>query len=221
MLIGVSGKAFSGKDTFADVLSKRCYEKTKFLFDFWNHSAHGVKPEDEEVKHGIICPVVSVAFAKKLKSMAMEHFSLTQEQVYGLGKEVVVERYGKTPRTILQEMGAFYRSIHKNYWVDAVLDNLPKDAVHHCITDVRFENEYKGIKKRKGIVIRIERDISLRASVSNPAHISEVDLDGAEFDLVIDNNKRIEDLNEYADVIIENYLFPEDNQSGKRYYSKS
>lgn len=59
------------------------------------------------------------------------------------------------------------------------------------ITDVRFENEVKAIKRRGGIVIRLTRDTGNKPS----NHESETALDYYdEFDLVYNNNGSLDDL---------------------------
>lgn len=61
------------------------------------------------------------------------------------------------------------------------------------ITDVRFPNELEAIKKRNGIVIRVNRyDITGQGKL-NP-HTSETALDDADFDYVLDNYGTVEDL---------------------------
>jgi dephospho-CoA kinase len=58
------------------------------------------------------------------------------------------------------------------------------------ITDVRFPNEFKAIKERNGMLIKVIRDTG---KVS--AHISETALDYENrWDCVIDNNGTIEEL---------------------------
>ncbi len=65
------------------------------------------------------------------------------------------------------------------------------------ITDVRFPNEYESIKKRRGILIRIERENSYKIN-----HESECALDKYTFDYVIENNGTLEELIEKVKNII-------------------
>ena len=65
---------------------------------------------------------------------------------------------------------------------------IPKPLPNWIINDVRFPNEVKAIKKKDGIVIRINRETDY---VSN--HSSEIALDNYEdFDYTIDNNNCID-----------------------------
>ena len=73
---------------------------------------------------------------------------------------------------------------------DLYLKEEPNNLIYPswCITDVRFPNEVKAIKKKDGIVIRINRE-----SDYNSTHSSEIALDNYEdFDYTIDNNNCID-----------------------------
>lgn len=61
-----------------------------------------------------------------------------------------------------------------------------------CITDMRFPNELKAVEDRDGITIRIERGGSTN-QLGN-LHPSEIALDDATFDYIIDNNSDIQSL---------------------------
>ena len=72
------------------------------------------------------------------------------------------------------------------------------------ITDMRFPNEMEAVKKRNGITIRVNRPCNICGGsgyhkMSCPVsksgeHYSEIALDSAAFDFVINNNKDIEHL---------------------------
>lgn len=90
-----------------------------------------------------------------------------------------------------------YKTLNEQFF-----KSLPK----WIITDVRFPNEAKAIKDRKGITIRINREIkhqveALGGRTDVPEgyfptnqHESETALDDYEFDYMIDNNGTIENL---------------------------
>lgn len=115
-----------------------------------------------------------------------------------------LKRY--TPRELLQFIGTdlLRNQLHPQVWVnttiaeyDKHLDYLQntKDSVvsalpNWVITDCRFPNECEAIKKRDGILIRVNRP----SIESNDNHPSEVALDDYKnFDYIIKNNS-IEDL---------------------------
>lgn len=61
------------------------------------------------------------------------------------------------------------------------------------ITDTRFVNEAEAIKKRGGIVLRVNRDHE-NACKNIPLHPSETSLDNWEFDYIIENVGDIDEL---------------------------
>lgn len=79
------------------------------------------------------------------------------------------------------------------------------------ITDLRFPNELKAIKDRQGITIRVNRDDerSRFAAIDKPEerskyyHPSEIALDDATFDYVIDNNGSVDELIRKIKLILE------------------
>ena len=120
-----------------------------------------------------------------------------------------------TPRFLLQSIGTnlFRNQLHPEIWVNSLMNeyksklssNYPVDDLdweprfiypNWIITDTRFPNEMKAVKKRGGITIRVNRDYVLTGGPEDPKeqHKSETALDKAEFDYVIDNNSTIEEL---------------------------
>ncbi len=114
-----------------------------------------------------------------------------------------------TYRDFLQKLGteAIRNVIHEDAWVNALFADYNKldtfkggcsrtydDAKYTepdwIITDVRFPNEFKAVKDRRGINIRVTTN---RAGILSK-HISETALDHHKFDYVIDNSGSIPDL---------------------------
>lgn len=105
-----------------------------------------------------------------------------------------------TVRELLQKLGteAMRNGLHPNTWVNALMSEFipysargsqyEEVASKWIITDTRFPNEAQAIKKRGGVVVRINRGID------NGSHPSETALDDYPFDYIIDNNGSIEDL---------------------------
>jgi hypothetical protein len=123
-------------------------------------------------------------------------------------------KHEHTYRTILQQLGTeVCRNIHPNFWINALFADykpqfvkynnpIPVESLQNptwIISDVRFKNEADEIKKRGGIVIRLNRTrvldmVNDKQTVRDSLHISETDLDDYQFDHVIDNNGTLEDL---------------------------
>ena len=118
-----------------------------------------------------------------------------------------------TPRFLLQFIGTnlFRNQLHPEIWVNSLMNDYISyaDAIsgtskikklypNWITTDVRFLNEVKAIKKKDGIIIRINRE-----SAYNSTHSSETALDDYEdFDYTIDNNNCIDCLIEKVKEIL-------------------
>ena len=91
----------------------------------------------------------------------------------------------------------------KDIWIKSLFGNyIPKES-KWIITDVRYPNEVKAIKDKKGILIRINRP-KLK---NNDNHISEIALDHYDdFDYIIDNNSSLIKYEENIYTIINNII---------------
>ena len=196
MIIGIAGKARSGKDQFADYLVE-VFEKVHDKF------------------------FMKAAFATSLKYMCMESFDLSPSQVYRDKKEVPDLRYPKdgvgvssnpsdywTPREIMQALGSFYRSIDYDFWVKqtdkeikSLSSRVDEDGFRisgFIITDVRHVNECEYVKKN-GILIKVIRPDA--DEIHGMDHESETALDNKPadyFDITVENSGTLKDLLETA-----------------------
>jgi hypothetical protein len=99
--------------------------------------------------------------------------------------------YGKHPK-LLQWWGTdFRRAQDPDYWAKKLFASIPKDIDIALVTDVRFPNEFQGIKERNGFTVRINRknaDGSPFVAPDRPAdHPSETALDGFNWDFELHN----------------------------------
>ena len=190
MIIGISGKAGSGKDTAAKMLEVLYANPDISYEDFVNK------------RYKNFADIQIVHFADSLKETAQVLFRIgewetnTQE-----GKKTTINWIGKTVRELLQGIGQGLRdAIDPNLWVKILFANT-EDWSNYIIADVRYPNEVYAIKKRNGILIRIDRK---GAGAGN--HSSETALDNyKEWDVHIENNGSIEDLFETMRIFIKNY----------------
>lgn len=123
-----------------------------------------------------------------------------------------------TVRDFLQKLGTdgLRDGLHENVWVNALMsDYIPDDVQwadgplggyepgtefpNWIITDTRFPNEAEAIRKKDGILIRVERPGV--KPVNN--HPSEVSLDKYNFDHTIINNGSVEELAEKVKHILQ------------------
>jgi dephospho-CoA kinase len=190
MIIGISGKAGSGKDTAAKMLEVLYANPDISYEDFVNRRYKNFV--DIEVVH----------FADILKETVQALFAIgewetnTQE-----GKKVTISWIGKTVRELLQEVGQGLRdAIDPDVWVKALFANT-EDWANIIIADVRYPNELEAIKERDGVLIRIDRN---GAGAGN--HSSETALDDYnDWDFHIGNNGSMEDLFEAMRIFTKNY----------------
>ena len=190
MIIGISGKAGSGKDTAAKMLEVLYANPDISYEDFANK------------RYKNFADIQIVHFADTLKETAQVLFRIgewetnTQE-----GKKTTINWIGKTVRELLQGIGQGLRdAIDPNLWVKILFANT-EGWSNYIIADVRYPNEVYAIKKRNGVLIRIDRK---GAGAGN--HSSETALDDyKEWDVHIENNGSIEDLFEAMKIFIKNY----------------
>ena len=190
MIIGISGKAGSGKDTAAKMLEVLYANPDISYEDFANK------------RYKNFADIQIVHFADSLKETAQVLFRIgewetnTQE-----GKKTTINWIGKTVRELLQGIGQGLRdAIDPNLWVKILFANT-EGWSNYIIADVRYPNEVYAIKKRNGVLIRIDRK---DAGAGN--HSSETALDNyKEWDVHIENNGSIEDLFEAMKIFIKNY----------------
>ena len=190
MIIGISGKACSGKDTAAKMLEVLYANPDISYEDFANRKYKNFV--DIQVMH----------FADILKETVRVLFGIgewetnTQE-----GKKITISWIGKTVRELLQEVGQGLRdAIDPDLWIKALFANT-EGWSNYIIADVRYPNELEAIKERDGILIRIDRN---GAGAGN--HSSETALDDYnDWDVHIENNGSLESLFEAMRIFTKNY----------------
>jgi hypothetical protein len=194
MIIGITGKARSGKDTFAEFLAEEIYKKIKQRF-------------------------VLMAYAHELKLRVQKDFDLRYEQLWGDQKEVADKRYFKpfkadfinneigevtsgnwTPREILQAYGQFFRTINGNFWVEHLFRTIDeKEYKNVMITDVRHPNEADPIIDREGYIIKVVAHRQEQEKVHGKGHISETAMDSYDkIDFTVDNIAGLDELRHTA-----------------------
>jgi dephospho-CoA kinase len=181
MIIGLSGYAQSGKDTVAEhLISNFGYRRVAFA------------------------DPIRMALYKLNPVVPVGEFSSTHlaQAVDGLGWEET-KRLSPETRRLLQVLGTEVgrEMFGPDFWVNQAMNSFGKfDKV--VLTDVRYPNEYKAIKDRDGIVIRITKP----GTTAINAHESETALDNHGFNGTIVNDGSKEDLYEKIDNLIKEYL---------------
>ncbi len=179
MIIAVTGRKNSGKDTASNFLVKN-YKK------FYKYS-----------------------FAKPMKEMAISLFDWSLEQCNdGILKEIVDPSLGFSPRQFLQFIGTdifqyeickrfplFAELQGRNFWVNKFVKfyhKMGSNSVNFTISDLRFPHEIETIKKleKEVYVVKINRP----CLDCNDSHESEKAIDSLKCDLVLDNDKDFDSL---------------------------
>ena len=152
------------------------------------------------------------AFADPIKDILKIMFDLSEQQL-NEDKEKIDERWGVSPRTILQKFGTeicrnnletYIRNINldgETLWIKLFRlfyeKNKDKDIV---ITDVRFLDELNAIKSCGGKIVKVTRD-----NLEKDNHSSEKDIDSYDNELIdyfVDNNYTFEDLFSQMDTFL-------------------
>lgn len=181
MLVGLTGLKRSGKDTFAQALIDQGFEL--------------------------------VRFADPLKEMLR-----TLYRCAGLDEETIERKIegdlkekscpilcGKTPRHAMQTLGTEWRDmIGRDLWTliwAGKVDQLEAEGRDVVTPDVRFHHETAPLKRREGLVVRIERP----GQKNKDLHVSETEMMAIEPNEVVLNDGTIEDLHQKAKDLINDY----------------
>lgn len=174
-LIGIAGKARSGKDTIAKWFGK---ERDAF------HSAFAFPIKQAVI--GMFAPLTGIGW---------EHFENTEL------KEAPLLHIGVSPRALAQALGTEFgrECVHPDVWVMMTESYLkscqvwgkPNQVI--VMSDLRFENEAEWLRRNGGVVIHVTRQ-GADGSVGIQGHASEAGIVIETGDLLIHNDGTIEQL---------------------------
>jgi hypothetical protein len=154
MIIGISGKMHSGKDTLAAIL------QTKLKHHNYTFEMN--------------------SFANSLKQTGAAITNTPVEWWYTIeGKAKPLNGWGMTIGEFQQKLGSGIRdTIHKDAWIISLLSRYTPES-SWIISDVRHVNEAETIKSGNGFLIRIDGDPAFlrKSSTRNLNDISETALD--------------------------------------------
>lgn len=149
-MIGLTGVARSGKDTFYSILKKYLKEK--------NIESQRIALADN-LKH-------------ELGDFVKDKFKIDLNKCDGSDKELIrplMVSYGKCRR--VQTEGKYWTSL-----VESKIKELNKNNILPIITDIRYieykEDEYAWLKQHNGILVHISRKLD-DGSIIPPANIEE------------------------------------------------
>jgi adenylate kinase family enzyme len=145
-----------------------------------------------------------LAFADSLKQACGYLFDLSHDQLY-VDKETVDERWGVSPRAILQKVGTNIMrdtlpliipelKLETSIWIKLLTYKVNKileidSKSHIVISDVRFHDEVKAIKDLGGIILKVNRT---SVEPIQTQHESE-NANELNYDNLIENNGTLDD----------------------------
>lgn len=153
---------------------------------------------------------VRVAFGDPLKDMCNQLWGISLPQLYDpVLKEVVIPKWGLSPRQIMQRFGTeVVRSVHNDTWVIKLIDQIEAGHVRvpfpsredpqwfelvaahkFAVVDVRFHNEARALRAIGGRLLRIERP-----GYTGDEHQSETEQSEISVDRVLHNDGSIDSL---------------------------
>jgi dephospho-CoA kinase len=163
IIIGITGYKGSGKDTIASIF----------------------------VDHGY----VRYGFADPIKSMMYDIFGFTYDELHDhVLKETINDKWGITPRKLMQLIGTdmFRKLWRDDVWNLLLETKLQKKGVDYVISDLRFNNEAKLLKKYDAHIVQVIRP----GQIMNDQHESNEPIDASFIDKVIINDGSVDDLTE-------------------------
>lgn len=208
MIIGIAGFIGSGKDTIADYL---------ITFKGFRRMSYAEPLKD----------AISAIFGwdRELLEGTTKYSREWRDQVDPWWAERLDIKH-LTPRWVLQQWGTEVgrRAFHDDIWIASIENKLRSVKDNIVISDCRFPNELKSIKRAGGITIRVNRgenpswyeaainfnkgyytsgyDNAKRILEENNVHASEYSSVGLDYDYFIDNNGSVDDLHKQINSII-------------------
>lgn len=208
----LSGKARSGKNTVADIISTHYKNKNKIVKTdlFANDLKHGAVEDFKNLKE-----YLNVQF-QKIRSKLIYLKEASKNQVaMDLIKDIETIYYtddnfyeNKTPltRILLQIYGTdiFRKRVKNTHWIEQVYNRSVNEEFDiEIITDVRFPNEISFFEDKGFNIIKIRIERNYDRILESDKHESEIGLDNyTEWDYIIHNHGTIEYLHQITKEIL-------------------
>ena len=208
MLVGISGYIGSGKDTVADYLiTFKGFKRMSYAGPL-KDAVSSIFGWDRDLLEG------STKYSREWRD-TVDPWWAERLDIKHL-----------TPRWVLQQWGTEVgrRAFHDDIWIASIENQLRNIKDNVVISDCRFPNELKSIKRSGGITIRVSRGPNpawheaalqyckgfytegykeaLKVLEEHNVHASEYSSVGLDFDHYIENNGTIDDLHKKIDSII-------------------
>jgi hypothetical protein len=165
MILGITGRAGSGKDTLC-----------KAITSYRNHIV--AKGDTRRIAFGdIIRDIVEAAFGSRYETQLEKADTdpFWQQRIGNIHpmQPTLLGSAPVTGRRILQYVGTdlFRQHVHPNFWLFAMERRLADCEYHVVIPDVRFDNEAEWIRAQGGQVVGIIR--AGQEHIAESDHVSE------------------------------------------------
>jgi hypothetical protein len=207
MIISLSGKIASGKNTIGDIIEKLCLTNNGPVFE--QKAFAGKLKQTASLLTGI--PVEKFEDQEFKKTLLGSEWGTVRPNPLNAVPVFEDVQFNElmSVRELLQKLGteAMRDGLHTNVWVNALFADYKMsyrqhpdiDYVEHkaypdwIITDMRFPNEMEAIFKRGGLTIKVIRPVK-KSKTTARLHPSETSLDKADFDYEIINDAGIPEL---------------------------
>ena len=198
MIIGISGKKNSGKDTVGRIIqlffAKYSEEDIIDILEK-KHSIYEILPFIDETNWQIKkFATIPTEIYKKITNIDFHSLSRTEKELerpnfIDFINNKVKQVFGKDVwvKALMRE----YFCTHSDHALNGI------DCPNWIITDVRFINEAEAILNKESILIRVNREFPVNTDDLKPYDFeeSETELDNFDkFNYVIDNNDSLENL---------------------------
>lgn len=215
MVIGISGRLGSGKDTVGKIIQyltaedvgADCLKRIRAGLSIDGHHNSSFENKKFAGKLKLIGSILSGVPVENFEDQDFKKLPMSLD-------------WEMTYREFLQKLGteAMRDGLHKNVWVNALFadykwytkewDELGNETLgaypNWLVTDMRFPNELDAVILREGITIRVNRPVHALSEENNAVqlHPSETALDNSEFHYIIDNDGSFEDLMKKVEEIL-------------------
>lgn len=180
-IIGITGHARSGKDTFAArLIEKHGYTKVAFA-----DTLRDVLMETDPSVDWCVDDDGEVMTFTLSEVMACNTYEFAKDNIPDV-------------RRLLQNLGQAMRDlVDENIWVNAAMRRIEKIDGPVVVTDVRYPNEAEAIRAMGGEVVRVRRP----GFDGVNDHASEHAMDDYNVDMVVMNDSDVDMLHTNADVV--------------------
>ena len=182
MLIAISGKIGSGKDTTARFILEYLWSKKVNINMMPCKDLNTLVLENSTNTY-----IKKFAFKVKLFASFLLNVPISKFEDQEYKKSKLGEEWSfMTVREFLIKLATegLRDNLHKDVWINGLLSDY--DGSHRwIITDLRFKNEFEALKKKGAVLIRVERLYNNPRQIN---HASENELDHAPFEHILINS---------------------------------